>query len=178
MIAITGLLLVPKSSFAENFMEYSFPEVAVPTQQASVDLLGAATNAIQATSAAERGNYHEANSLIASADNLLNECADELQSASEEMRDRKIDNDVVPTQIAGVPIAEVLSHFDIPRPETTGDLIKIESNEISAFRFAIENVHFGRKAESRVGVFRLGEALQRLLDVGVIVSTLADGASG
>ena len=56
--ALFGLLVAgPRASWAENVLEFPFPEVIGPAQQASATLLAAASTALGAMRLAETGQH-------------------------------------------------------------------------------------------------------------------------
>ena len=140
-------------------------------------MLDAASTILRAISQAELGDVEGANGQLREAMSVLDQSEKAFTAVAAQLKDRPIDYAKAPKEIAGVPIERILDQFKIPPPKTAGDLAKISLNEVDTLRKAVGDLKFGQKSASRAGVFRVSGALRRALDVGVVISMLADAAA-
>ena len=174
--SIGGLLGMPAAAFAENVLEFPFPEVVTPARQASAELLDAASKALAAMRQAELGETDAANQQLLEALSELEQSREGFTAVGRQIQDRPISLDKAPKEINGVAIDRILATYKIEMPRTTRQLANIAVGEAVALREAIGALRFEPKGASRTAVFRVSQALHRALDVGVVVSMLADAA--
>lgn len=171
-----SLIASARIGLAENVLEFPYPEVADPAKQASTKLLEAASTALQAMKQAELGEVKAANNQIQEALAALKKSKEEFTAVAEKIKSHKIYYEKVPKEVGGVPILAILESYKIERPRTAGELAKIALNEVNLLTVAMNDLKFGDLLASRAGVLKFSGALRRALDVGVVISTLADAA--
>jgi hypothetical protein len=73
-------------------------------------------------------------------------------------------------------LARIMSVHKLSMPTTTGGLSRLAKEEVDRFTSQMKELKFTDVRSARVSTLRASEMIHRLLDVGVLVSALAEAA--
>jgi len=140
---------------------------------ASYSLLQGATLAMNAINSAEGGEPKKAAEQLQAAISTLEKARAQFREIQKIVGSTPID-----MSKAGLPrpqLDQIARRYGIELPKTTDALTQLVIAEVDRFFNAMKEISFDGVQKARAGTLSYSSAISRLLDLGVLVSALADG---
>ena len=135
-------------------------------------LLGAIGTFVTALQFVERGNSKDAQAIFEKGIASLEQTRAMFETVEKVVAVKKIDRSKV--KLGGEVLARIVDEYKIELPSTTGGLARIAMAEINTFIGQMKAVKLTDPQSARAGTLILSRSLKRLMDVGVLVSALAE----
>ena len=176
-IAVVCTGVCGTSATAEYVNEFPFPEVTKQAHEASAVLLEGISMTFRAIAQAERGNQDGARGNQKEALSLFTRSQELFSQVRREMRVRPISLVKAPKMFAGRPIEAIFASYKLAVPKSTAELAAIADGQLTAYKKAVELINFGERSASRAQIDEMTRQLRSLMELGLIISALADAAT-
>jgi hypothetical protein len=163
---------VARAEIVNNFGPLVDPGLS---RNASSTLTSGATIVMSAITMAESGEREKATAQVKNGIATLNKSRMLFSEIQKVLGSSPID-----INKAGLPkaqIEQIAQRYKIEMPKTTDALVKLAIAELDRFLSTAQEMSFDNVQKARAGTLSFASGINRLLEIGVMVSSLADGGS-